>query len=134
MLALLTVIVGPNAKAKGRRIDLERISRLLAELVRQRINAQYDEARPCDERGVVVRLFMGPECPVHLFNAGDVSLSLELDESDLAGRNQEEIQDFTETLAEVIKTDGPFMRADKTMPVVHCHVRCGQTIGRVVMF
>jgi hypothetical protein len=134
MLPILTVIVGSTAKAKGRRSNPERVLQLLAELTSQRINAQYGEGRPCGPRDVVVCLFMRPACAVYLHNAGDISLTLELDEDDLAGRSQEEVQDFTESLAETIKDAGPFVRHDMTMPIVHCQVRCGRNLGRVVLY
>ena len=44
------------------------------------------------------------------------------------------VQDFAETLAEVIQSYGPFVRSDGARPITHCHVRCGRFLGRVVLF
>ncbi len=134
MLPLLTVLVGPTAKIDVRKGTTNRALRKLATLTAQCINFQHDTGKPCRPGDVVIRLFLSPDCPVYTLNAGDVSVSLELAESDLPPQDEESISEFTDSLAEAIVNDGPFARTAGGTAVTHCQVRCGHYLGRVVMF
>ncbi|MFA9261983.1 MAG: hypothetical protein ACEQSB_01300 [Undibacterium sp.] len=129
---LLTVFVGPNVETNT---DTPAdAAKVVAGLVAQLINHRREGGERCGDNHIAVRFFHATEGAVVLLNCGDISLTLELHEDDIDRRDEEDLKEFVDDIAEAVSNHGPFSIANDRHPVVHCQVDWRRHLSRVVMF